>query len=201
MSYLDAIQLPSFVGQFPTIAGTTNATSGTNSATSSPTSNTSGATATGNGANSTLSSNQLNQLSNPQLFLQLLVAELQNQDPTNPMNPATILSQTANLSQMEAVNSMTTAIAAEQHATQTSEAAGLIGQTVTASVNKIPLTGKVTQIRLNSNGTPTLLINGTPVPLSAITAIGTAPTSGSTTTAPTATASGGTSTTASGTGA
>jgi flagellar basal-body rod modification protein FlgD len=131
----------------------------------------------------TVSSSELNQLSNPQLFLQLLVAELQNQDPTNPMDPSTILSQTSELSQMEAVNTMTTAISSEQGATQATQADGLIGMQISATVGGNPITGTVTAVLLSSSGEPTLNVGGTAVPLSAVTEVtpvGTDPTTGTT---------------------
>ena len=111
------------------------------------------------------------QFSNPQMFLQLLVAELQNQDPTSPTDPSAIMQQTSELSQVEAVNTMTTAITGEQTASKQNEAAGLIGKTITATVGGSPLTGRVSEVQLDSSGNPTLLVNGTSIPLSALTAI------------------------------
>jgi flagellar basal-body rod modification protein FlgD len=105
------------------------------------------------------------------MFLQLLVAELQNQDPTNPTDPSAIMQQTSELSQVEAVNTMTTAITAEQTASQQNEASGLIGKTVTASVSGSSITGPVSEVQLSAAGAPTLLVNGTTVPLTALTAI------------------------------
>jgi len=122
------------------------------------------------GANSS-SGTAASQFSNPQMFLQLLVAELQNQDPTSPTDPSTIMQQTSELSQVEAVNTMTTAITGEQTASQQNEASGLIGKTITATVSGSTLTGPVSEVQLDSSGTPTLLVNGTTVPLSALTAI------------------------------
>lgn len=153
----------------PAAAGTTNtgaASNGTGAASSAGSSTS---------KSSTLSSNQLNQLSNPQLFLQLLVAELQNQDPTNPMNPSQILSQTASLTQMEAINSMVTAVNGEQSASKTAEATSLIGQNVSATVNNATVSGTVSEVTLSASGDPTLVVNGTNVPLAAVTSVGQAP--------------------------
>lgn len=153
----------------PAAVGTTNpgaASNGTGAASSAGSSTS---------QSSTLSSNQLNQLSNPQLFLQLLVAELQNQDPTNPMNPSQILSQTASLTQMEAINSMVTAVNGEQSASKTGEATSLIGQNVSATVNNATVSGTVSAVTLSATGDPTLVVNGTNVPLAAVTSVGQAP--------------------------
>ncbi|HMD45948.1 MAG TPA: flagellar hook capping FlgD N-terminal domain-containing protein [Acidimicrobiales bacterium] len=117
------------------------------------------------------SSGSVSQLGNPQLFLQLLIAELKNQDPTNPTDPSSILQQTSELSQMEAVQSMTTALKGEQTATQASEAAGLIGKQVTATVNGSTVTGSVADVQLDASGAPTLDLGSVQVPLSAVTQI------------------------------
>ncbi|MCU1495393.1 MAG: flagellar hook capping protein [Acidimicrobiaceae bacterium] len=111
-------------------------------------------------------SNISSQLANPQMFLQLLVAELQNQDPTNPTDPSTILQQTSELAQMESVTTQTSAITGAQSTAQDSEATGLVGRTVSALVAGNTITGPVSDVQLSSSGTPTLTINGTSVPLS-----------------------------------
>jgi flagellar basal-body rod modification protein FlgD len=135
-----------------------------------PVAATPGASGTNDSASSA-SAAAASQFSNPQMFLQLLVAELQNQDPTNPTDPSAIMQQTSELSQVEAVNTMTTAITAEQTASQQNEASGLIGKTVTASVSGSSITGPVSEVQLSAAGAPTLLVNGTTVPLTALTAI------------------------------
>ena len=130
------------------------------------------AAGTGQSSSTTATSSTANQLSNPQLFLQLLIAELQNQNPTSPTNPATIMQETSQLSQMEAVNQMSTAVAAEQSAVQAEEAANLIGKSITATVAGVPVGGAVTDVLLSSGGTPVLDVGGTQVPLSSVTKIG-----------------------------
>ncbi len=153
------------------------------------------------GAATTLSPNEVNQLANPQLFLQLLVAELQNQDPTNPMNPATILSQTASLSQMEAVNSMVSALTSGQQTSQAGEATDLMGQDVAATLNGASVSGKVTGVALSATAPPVLDVGGVAVPLADVTSVGVAPPPSSspapTTSTSTATSTTGATTTAS----
>ena len=116
-------------------------------------------------------SNVTSQLSNPQMFLQLLVAELQNQDPTSPTSPATILQQTSELAQMESVTTQTSAITSQQTTAQNSEATGLIGRLVTAVIAGNTISGPVSDVALTSSGAPTLTVNGTSVPLSAVTQV------------------------------
>ena len=63
-------------------------TNGTNSATSAAAAATSAASTDG---------------LNPNDFMSLLVAEIQNQDPTQPMDPTTFMSQLVDLNQLEQV--------------------------------------------------------------------------------------------------
>jgi flagellar basal-body rod modification protein FlgD len=63
-----------------------------------PTSGTSSASS----SNSSASTNGLN----PNDFMSLLVAEIQNQDPTQPMDPTTFMSQLVDLNQLEQVTAI-----------------------------------------------------------------------------------------------
>ncbi|HTW98698.1 MAG TPA: flagellar hook capping FlgD N-terminal domain-containing protein [Acidimicrobiales bacterium] len=121
---------------------------------------------TTNTAAATTGSSEMSQLSNPQLFLQLLIAELQNQDPTNPLDPSTILQQTSELSNVEAMTSMTNEVSGEQ-------ATGLIGMQVSATVNGSPVTGTVSAVNLSATGEPTLTVSGQsgPIALSSVTQV------------------------------
>lgn len=143
-------------------------------------STTTGGTST---ASSTASSNQtntgLNQLDNTQTFLNLLVAQLKNQDPDDPTDPTSFMTEIA---QLTAVQSQTTlnadeeTVAADSMLNNTVSGTGSDGQTVT---------GTVTGVLLSSSGDPQLEIgtNGTTLDLSAITAVyGAAATTGSSST-------------------
>ena len=48
------------------------------------------------------------------MFLQLLVAQLQNQDPTQPMDSTTFVTQLAQFQQLESTNNMATSVTAIQ---------------------------------------------------------------------------------------
>ncbi len=109
------------------------------------------------------SASGLNQLDNSQTFLELLVAQLKNQDPTNPADPTQFMTEIA---QLTAVQSQTS-LAAEE---QTVAADSMIGLTVTgAGSSGTTLTGQVTGVLLSSSGAPTLEVQagtGTPQNLS-----------------------------------
>jgi flagellar basal-body rod modification protein FlgD len=70
---------------FPTAATTASSASTTNSQTSS-----------------TTSASASNSLANTNTFLQLLVAQLKNQDPTTPMDGTTFVTQLAQFSDLQA---------------------------------------------------------------------------------------------------
>jgi flagellar basal-body rod modification protein FlgD len=125
-----------------------------------------GTSSTSASGSSEPTSAQLTQLANPQVFLQLLIAELQNQDPTNPMNPSSILQQTSELSNVESMTNLTNTISTQQ-------ATGLLGRTVTANVGGSSVSGTVTAIDIASTGEPTLTLSGqsSPVSMSAITQV------------------------------
>jgi flagellar basal-body rod modification protein FlgD len=98
----------------------------------------------------TSNSSGLNQLDNSQTFLQLLVAQLENQDPTNPTDPTSFMTEIA---QLTAVQSQTSLSAEEQ----TVAADSMLGMTVTGeAASGASLTGQVTGVLLSSSGAPTL---------------------------------------------
>lgn len=61
----------------------------------------SSSTASSNSASSSNSGDSLDSLTNEQTFLQLLVAQLQNQDPTDPQDGTQFVSQLAQFSSLE----------------------------------------------------------------------------------------------------
>ncbi|MGA7779732.1 MAG: flagellar hook assembly protein FlgD [Paraburkholderia sp.] len=107
-----------------TLLDTMNGTSSATSATSS-----SASSSTGAGLQST--------------FLQLLVTQLQNQDPTNPMDSSQMTSQLAEINTVTGISQLNTSLASlstQLNAGQTSQAALLIGQSVLAPGNSITVT-------------------------------------------------------------
>jgi flagellar basal-body rod modification protein FlgD len=132
----------------------------------------------GSGAANTAASNTsgLNQLDNSQTFLQLLVAQLENQDPTNPTDPTSFMTEIAQLTSVQSQ----TSLAAEE---QTVAADSMMGLTVVGnSSSGTPLSGLVTGVLLSSSGAPNLEIDtGGSQPedmaLDAVTSVSLTPTS------------------------
>ncbi|HYA69642.1 MAG TPA: flagellar hook capping FlgD N-terminal domain-containing protein [Acidimicrobiales bacterium] len=116
-------------------------------------------------ASSSSSTNALNQLDNTQEFLQLLVAQLQNQDPLNPEDPSQFMSEIAQLTQ---VQSQTT-LGAEQ---QTATADSMLGFDVTGTASSgAQVQGVVSSVDLSSSGSPVLMVGTTALPLSSVTEV------------------------------
>ncbi len=75
-------------------------------------------------------------------FLKLLVTQLKNQDPLNPMDNAEITSQLAQMSTVEGVNKLNTSmdgLLTQMRATQALQGASLIGRQVLAEGNQLNL--------------------------------------------------------------
>jgi flagellar basal-body rod modification protein FlgD len=107
-----------------TLLDTMNGTNSATSATSSTASSTTGA-----GLQST--------------FLQLLVTQLQNQDPTNPMDSSQMTSQLAEINTVTGISQLNTSLASlstQINAGQTSSSAILLGQSVLAPGSGITVT-------------------------------------------------------------
>lgn len=76
-------------------------------------------------------------------FLKLLVAQLKQQDPNNPMDAREMVAQLAQLSSVEKLGSIETnltALRAESAGMASMQASGLIGSTVSANSNRLSLT-------------------------------------------------------------
>lgn len=77
-------------------------------------------------------------------FLTLLVTQLQNQDPLNPLDNAQVTSQLAQMSTVNGINQLNNtllAITGQMDVTQSMQAAGLIGKSVLVPGNKVSLGG------------------------------------------------------------
>jgi flagellar basal-body rod modification protein FlgD len=116
-------------------------------------------------------------LLDPQAFLQLLVAQLQYQDPSNPVDTSSFMNQTAMLSQVQSMTSMSSTLSALAQAQQTQSATALIGKQVTyVDANGVRNDGVVSSASLLATGA-TLQVGDATVPLSSVIAVSAPPTS------------------------
>jgi flagellar basal-body rod modification protein FlgD len=105
-------------------------------------------------------------------FLQLLVAQLSQQDPMNPVKDTDFAAQMAQFSALQENQTMQGNMAGIQ-------ANALLGQTVILQPSQgSPISGVVSSVQYNS-GTPSLIVNGQPYTMSQVLAV--APTPASTT--------------------
>jgi flagellar basal-body rod modification protein FlgD len=102
-------------------------------------------------------------------FMQMLIAELQNQDPTQPMSSQDLLGQLATMSQLQSTTDLDTALQSNTSNQQLSIGASFIGKAIAgtdASGNAV--SGVVTQAFL-SNGSAYVGVGNSQVPLANIT--------------------------------
>jgi flagellar basal-body rod modification protein FlgD len=111
-------------------------------------------------------------------FIQLLTAQMQNQDPTNPTSPTDYMAQLAQFSTLQGINQLNqnfTSLIAMQ---SLSQSVGLIGKTVTYTdaTGKVQ-SGAVTSIAM-VGGQPQLVVNKTNVSLGQVQTIQSTPKTG-----------------------
>ena len=94
-------------------------------------------------------------------FLKLFVAQLQHQDPMNPMQDQDFMGQMASFSTLEQVTNLASANEAMAGHLQLSQSVGLIGRTVTwTDADKVAHTGVVEKVT-QKDGQPVLTVSGT----------------------------------------
>ena len=101
-------------------------------------------------------------------FLQLLVAQMQYQDPLEPTDNTEYISQLANFSSLEQMQNMSAAMGTMSTASELQRATALIGNYVTVEDQGSNITGKVDAVEIK-DGEAFLSINGTSYPLSSLT--------------------------------
>ena len=105
-------------------------------------------------------------------FMQLLIAQLKNQDPMKPMEDKEFITQLAQFSSLEAMEKMTTQMEELTGSQMLVQAATLIGKQVTAKLeNGEVVTGTISQVKI-VDGKPTAVVNGKEIDTSLITTIG-----------------------------
>lgn len=118
---------------------------------------------TGTSTTTTTSTNKNDSLGKDD-FLKMLVTQLQNQDPLNPMEDTQFISQMAQFSSLEQMQNMSTAM-------ETTKATGMVGSLVTWNDGTGQLLyGVATGVKI-VNGQPQLMVGDTQVELSKITAV------------------------------
>lgn len=94
-------------------------------------------------------------------FLQLMIAELQNQDPLNPMDNADLLNQMGQMREIAANDSLTKTLESVLHRQNLATASSLIGKTVKALDDEnAEVVGAVDRVTMavDENDAPTIRI-------------------------------------------
>ena len=116
-----------------------------------------------------------------QAFLQLLVAQLQNQDPLNPMNNQEFMAQLTQLSSLEKLTSINQSVQSSLAAGELGLGASLLGREVEWTDDSGTVrSGVVAEVRQAADGCR-LLVGDTLVALGEVTRVAAAETAGTTT--------------------
>jgi flagellar basal-body rod modification protein FlgD len=127
---------------------------------SGPTGGTNNPASTSNGASPTLDYND---------FLQLMVAQLQNQDPLNPTDSSQFMSQIAEFSNVEQSINANNKLGQLLVNSNISQASTMIGLTIKGTDGT---EGTIQSVRIDSSGSTAVLTNGKQVPIEAGVTIG-----------------------------
>jgi flagellar basal-body rod modification protein FlgD len=91
-------------------------------------------------------------------FLSLLITQLQNQDPTEPMDDREFIAQMAQFSSLEQVTNMSEEFRRLSGLLSGSQAVGLIGRTVEVSSGDDVVEGRVSEVTRGND--PQVLVDG-----------------------------------------
>lgn len=105
-------------------------------------------------------------------FMKILIVQLQNQDPSNPMDSDQLLNQVSQMRSLQSSLELETALKGVTLSQQLNGAASLIGKTVTAVTgdDDVTVSGKVDSVVVK-DGSTLLKINGQQIPIADITNI------------------------------
>lgn len=104
-----------------------------------------------------------------EMFLKLLVAQMQYQNPMNPVDSTEFLNQAAQYASVEQLENMATQQAEMRSLQMITVATGMVGNEVTAidPATEAPITGVVTSVQFDG-AEPWLVIGNTLVPVTAV---------------------------------
>jgi flagellar basal-body rod modification protein FlgD len=111
-------------------------------------------------------------------FLNLLVAQLKYQDPSNPTDSSQFMQQTATFTMVEKLEEMAKAQTSMVNAQNLASATSLVGREISWTEGTATKTGVVTAVQMN-NGTAQLAVGDLTVDLSKVTKVTPAPAAGS----------------------
>jgi flagellar basal-body rod modification protein FlgD len=102
-------------------------------------------------------------------FLKLLMTQLQNQDPTSPMEDKQFIAQMAEFSALEQMTSLSSEFARMSGLISSGQAVSLLGKEVELTQNGATISGTVQEVQSGEN--PQVRVNGTFYDYSAVQTI------------------------------
>jgi len=105
-----------------------------------------------------------------QAFLELLVTQLRNQDPSSPMDSNALMAQTTQMASMESLTEISTTSRESFALQMRAAAATLVGKNVSYSAGEDTVTGLVTSVSY-AGAVPTVRVAGKDVPLDLVSTI------------------------------
>ena len=113
---------------------------------------------------------------NSQDFINMMITQLEHQDPLQPTSSDQLLSQMSQIGQMQSSSQLQTTLSGLAQQNQIGAASALIGKTVQGTdSNQNSLSGIVTSVQVASTGVSLSLDNGHTRPLSGVTNISPGP--------------------------
>ncbi|MBC2771767.1 flagellar hook assembly protein FlgD [Rhizobium sp. AQ_MP] len=112
-------------------------------------------------------------------FLKLLIAQMKNQDPTNPMDATQQIAQLATFSQVEQTIKTNSNLETLITGNALTNASSYIGKSITSADEKT--TGIVASVRVYSDTMVATTTDGKEIPIAVGVRVGTKPTTGTTT--------------------
>jgi flagellar basal-body rod modification protein FlgD len=107
-----------------------------------------------------------------ELFMQLLVTQLQNQDPSAPMDTNAMISQTTQLSMMEKLNTMAGTGTDSFNLQMRAAAASLLDSQVSyTGADGTTVTGKASSVSYSPGKAPQVTVGNTTVALDQLTSV------------------------------
>jgi flagellar basal-body rod modification protein FlgD len=105
-------------------------------------------------------------------FIKMMVTQLQNQDPMDPMKNQDLLAQMSQIGQLQSTTSLQSSITSMMTQNQIGAASSLIGKVVQGmDAQKNTVQGQVNSVLVQSDGVVLQLDNGAQLPLGNVTAI------------------------------
>lgn len=106
----------------------------------------------------------------------MMVTQLENQDPTQPMSNSDLLSQISEIGQLQSSDSLETTMQSMQLQTNLGSGAALLGKEVQGTdTSSNPVSGVVNSLQISGNAVTLQLDSGSSLPLANVTAVSPAP--------------------------